>query len=184
MTERTRSKVDANVLGDVIEDFQTGKAQKPAFSYNLRIFNLKQITILLSDVGRSKSSGFCGLLLTALSFLLIFLTFPISIWCCLKVTFVHLNAHFFMNIKSLSWLIIHHWSYSWEYLSWIYKDILLFLIIICSATSVCSKDCQGIWACSYFPFRETSQWSKGTRWVKILSCINSIKDVCKLWNLF
>ncbi|KAK3541529.1 hypothetical protein QTP86_029173, partial [Hemibagrus guttatus] len=36
-------------------------------------------------VGRSKSLGFCGLLLTALSFLLILMTFPVSIWCCLKI---------------------------------------------------------------------------------------------------
>lgn len=28
MTERTRSKVDADVFGDVVEDFQTGKAFK------------------------------------------------------------------------------------------------------------------------------------------------------------
>ncbi|KAI5617720.1 hypothetical protein C0J50_22724, partial [Silurus asotus] len=59
MTERTRSKVDAGVLGEN-EEFQT-------------------------DVGRSKSLGFCGLCLTALSFLLILITFPISIWFCLKI---------------------------------------------------------------------------------------------------
>ncbi|XP_027031802.1 stomatin [Tachysurus fulvidraco] len=37
------------------------------------------------DVGRSKSLGFCGLLLTALSFLFILMTFPVSVWCCLKI---------------------------------------------------------------------------------------------------
>ncbi|KAG7317561.1 hypothetical protein KOW79_018596 [Hemibagrus wyckioides] len=58
MTERTRSKVEVDVLGD--EELQT-------------------------DVGRSKSLGFCGLLLSVLSFLLILMTFPVSVWCCLKI---------------------------------------------------------------------------------------------------
>ncbi|KAK2814850.1 hypothetical protein Q7C36_023116 [Tachysurus vachellii] len=60
MTERTRSKVEVEVFGDANEELQT-------------------------DVGRSKSLGFCGLLLTALSFLFILMTFPVSVWCCLKI---------------------------------------------------------------------------------------------------
>ncbi|XP_053343936.1 stomatin [Clarias gariepinus] len=60
MTERTRSKEDVDVFGEVNEDFQ-------------------------ADVARSKNSGFCGILLTALSFLLILMTFPVSVWCCLKI---------------------------------------------------------------------------------------------------
>ncbi|XP_062841657.1 stomatin [Trichomycterus rosablanca] len=62
MAERTRDKVrtDTDVFTDVNEDFQ-------------------------SDEGRSKSSGFCGVFLTALSFLLILVTFPVSIWGCMKI---------------------------------------------------------------------------------------------------
>ncbi|KAL7835427.1 hypothetical protein SRHO_G00277740 [Serrasalmus rhombeus] len=62
MTERVRNKdrADRDFCGDVNEDFQSGE-------------------------GQPKSSGFCGLLLTALSFLLILATFPVSIWSCMKI---------------------------------------------------------------------------------------------------
>ncbi|XP_037389830.1 stomatin [Pygocentrus nattereri] len=62
MTERVRNKdrADRDFCEDVNEDFQSGE-------------------------GQPKSSGFCGLLLTALSFLLILATFPVSIWSCMKI---------------------------------------------------------------------------------------------------
>ncbi|XP_043081652.1 stomatin [Puntigrus tetrazona] len=41
--------------------------------------------ILQSDGGESTSSGFCGYLLTFFSFFLVFLTFPVSVWFCMKI---------------------------------------------------------------------------------------------------
>ncbi|KAI2648957.1 Mechanosensory protein 2 [Labeo rohita] len=41
--------------------------------------------ILQSDGDQSRSSGICGYLLTFFSFLLVFLTFPVSVWFCMKV---------------------------------------------------------------------------------------------------
>ncbi|XP_016313497.1 erythrocyte band 7 integral membrane protein [Sinocyclocheilus anshuiensis] len=41
--------------------------------------------ILQSDGDQSRSSGFCGYLLTFFSFLLVFLTFPVSVWFCMKI---------------------------------------------------------------------------------------------------
>ncbi|XP_052451774.1 stomatin [Carassius gibelio] len=41
--------------------------------------------ILQSDSDQSRSSGFCGYLLTFFSFLLVFLTFPVSVWFCMKI---------------------------------------------------------------------------------------------------
>ncbi|KAI4898348.1 hypothetical protein NFI96_011754 [Prochilodus magdalenae] len=63
MTERIRNKVgaDRDVFADVNEDLQSG------------------------NEAQQKSSGFCGLLLTALSFLLILATFPVSVWSCMKI---------------------------------------------------------------------------------------------------
>ncbi|XP_007249031.3 stomatin [Astyanax mexicanus] len=61
MTERIRSKgAGRDAFGETNEEFQ-------------------------SDEGQQKSSGFCGILLTALSFLLILATFPISVWSCMKI---------------------------------------------------------------------------------------------------
>uniref|UniRef100_A0A672PA70 Podocin n=1 Tax=Sinocyclocheilus grahami TaxID=75366 RepID=A0A672PA70_SINGR len=42
-------------------------------------------TNLLSDGDQSRSSGFCGYLLTFFSFLVVFLTFPVSVWFCMKI---------------------------------------------------------------------------------------------------
>ncbi|KAL1248594.1 hypothetical protein QQF64_021912 [Cirrhinus molitorella] len=41
--------------------------------------------ILQSDGDQSRSSGFCGYLLTFFAFLFVFLTFPVSIWFCMKI---------------------------------------------------------------------------------------------------
>ncbi|XP_026093274.1 erythrocyte band 7 integral membrane protein-like [Carassius auratus] len=41
--------------------------------------------ILQSDGDQSRNSGFCGYLLTFLSFLVVFLTFPVSVWFCMKI---------------------------------------------------------------------------------------------------
>ncbi|XP_056594050.1 band 7 protein AGAP004871 isoform X2 [Triplophysa dalaica] len=41
--------------------------------------------VLNSDSDRSGSSGICGHLLTFFSFLLILLTFPVSVWSCMKI---------------------------------------------------------------------------------------------------
>ncbi|XP_016134485.1 erythrocyte band 7 integral membrane protein-like [Sinocyclocheilus grahami] len=41
--------------------------------------------ILQSDGDQSRSSGFCGYLLTFFSFLVVFLTFPVSVWFCMKI---------------------------------------------------------------------------------------------------
>ncbi|XP_066538128.1 stomatin [Hoplias malabaricus] len=62
MTERVRNKVgtEGDVFGDINDDLQ-------------------------SDMGQTKRSVFCGLLLSALSFLLILATFPFSVWSCMKI---------------------------------------------------------------------------------------------------
>ncbi|XP_067291036.1 stomatin [Pseudorasbora parva] len=41
--------------------------------------------ILQSDGDQSRNSGFCGYLLTFFSFLFVFLTFPVSVWFCIKI---------------------------------------------------------------------------------------------------
>uniref|UniRef100_A0A8C2A8P1 Zgc:112408 n=1 Tax=Cyprinus carpio TaxID=7962 RepID=A0A8C2A8P1_CYPCA len=40
---------------------------------------------LQSDGDQSRSSGFCGYVLTFFSFLVVFLTFPVSVWFCMKI---------------------------------------------------------------------------------------------------
>uniref|UniRef100_W5L3G8 Podocin n=1 Tax=Astyanax mexicanus TaxID=7994 RepID=W5L3G8_ASTMX len=49
------------------------------FYYFIRVEKRQKNTFTLKD------SGFCGILLTALSFLLILATFPISVWSCMKI---------------------------------------------------------------------------------------------------
>ncbi|XP_073687118.1 stomatin [Garra rufa] len=41
--------------------------------------------ILQSDGDQSRSSGFCGYLLTFFAFLLVVVTFPVSVWFCMKI---------------------------------------------------------------------------------------------------
>ncbi|XP_051738245.1 stomatin [Ctenopharyngodon idella] len=41
--------------------------------------------ILQSDGDKSSNSGFCGYLLTFFSFIFVFLTFPVSVWFCMKI---------------------------------------------------------------------------------------------------
>lgn len=87
MTERIRNKIraDGEVFADTSEDFQSGCSfivTGGAFIFN----NWSFVHVLVSpDEGQPKTSGFCGLLLTALSFLLILATFPVSVWSCMKV---------------------------------------------------------------------------------------------------
>uniref|UniRef100_A0A672PBW6 Uncharacterized protein n=1 Tax=Sinocyclocheilus grahami TaxID=75366 RepID=A0A672PBW6_SINGR len=43
------------------------------------------ITLSSQNGDQSRSSGFCGYLLTFFSFLVVFLTFPVSVWFCMKI---------------------------------------------------------------------------------------------------
>ncbi|XP_059390591.1 stomatin-like [Carassius carassius] len=43
------------------------------------------ITLSSQNGDHSRNSGFCGYLLTFFSFLIVFLTFPVSVWFCMKI---------------------------------------------------------------------------------------------------
>lgn len=47
--------------------------------------NEENDTNVQSDGDQSGNSGFCGYLLSFFSFLLVFLTFPVSVWFCMKI---------------------------------------------------------------------------------------------------
>ncbi|XP_056104975.1 stomatin [Rhinichthys klamathensis goyatoka] len=47
--------------------------------------NEESDTNVQSDGDQSGNSGFCGYLLSFFSFLLVFLTFPVSVWFCMKI---------------------------------------------------------------------------------------------------
>uniref|UniRef100_A0A8C2J0K0 Zgc:112408 n=1 Tax=Cyprinus carpio TaxID=7962 RepID=A0A8C2J0K0_CYPCA len=60
--------------------------------------------ILQSDGDQSRSSGFCGYLLTFFSFLLVFLTFPVSVWF-LKITYNLIIIYIYQSLIFFSFFI-------------------------------------------------------------------------------